>query len=75
MPRALAVTWDAVSGDLTRGAKRATLLRFDGVLGLSLAYGSRPRKLRQPRPSRWPRRAWQPVKHATGPRPTACARS
>ncbi len=36
LPRALAVAWDALRGDLPPGVKRATLLRFDDVLGLSL---------------------------------------
>ena len=37
MPRALAVAWEVLRGDLPPGVKRATLLRFDEVLGLSLA--------------------------------------
>ncbi|MEP7062257.1 MAG: cysteine--tRNA ligase [Betaproteobacteria bacterium] len=37
IPRALAVAWDVLRGDLAPGVKRATLLRFDAVLGLGLA--------------------------------------
>ena len=37
MPRALAVTWDLVKGDLPAATKKATLLQFDNVLGLGLA--------------------------------------
>jgi cysteinyl-tRNA synthetase len=35
--RGLAVTWDLVHADLPAGVKKATLLRFDDVLGLGLA--------------------------------------
>jgi cysteinyl-tRNA synthetase len=37
VPRALAVAWDVLRGELPEPVKRATLLRFDAVLGLSLA--------------------------------------
>lgn len=37
LPRALAVAWDVLRGDLPGGVKRATLARFDDVLGLGLA--------------------------------------
>jgi cysteinyl-tRNA synthetase len=37
VPRALAVAWEALRGDLPPAVKRATLLRFDTVLGLGLA--------------------------------------
>jgi cysteinyl-tRNA synthetase len=37
MPRALALTWDLVRSDLPPSTKKATLLHFDKVLGLSLA--------------------------------------
>ncbi len=37
VPRALAVAWEALRGDLPAPAKRATLLAFDAVLGLRLA--------------------------------------
>jgi cysteinyl-tRNA synthetase len=37
MPRALAVLWDLVKGDLSPSTKKATLLQFDRVLGLRLA--------------------------------------
>jgi len=36
-PRALAVTWDLVRGDLPPRAKKATVLHFDSVLGLRLS--------------------------------------
>jgi cysteinyl-tRNA synthetase len=36
-PRALAVAWDALRGDLPAAVKRATVLRFDDVFGLGLA--------------------------------------
>ncbi len=42
MPRALAVTWDLVRSDLPDPAKKATLLRFDRVLGLRLAEWQPP---------------------------------
>jgi cysteinyl-tRNA synthetase len=38
LPRALAVAWEALRGDLAPGIKRATLARFDDVLGLGLAH-------------------------------------
>ncbi len=37
LPRALAVAWEALRGELPAGVKRATLVRFDAVLGLGLA--------------------------------------
>ncbi len=37
LPRALAVAWDVLRGDLAPAVKRATLARFDEVLGLRLA--------------------------------------
>ena len=40
LPRALAVAWEALRGDLAPAVKRATLLRFDSVLGLGLAQWS-----------------------------------
>ena len=36
-PRALAVVWDLVRSDLRPAVKKATLVRFDEVLGLGLA--------------------------------------
>jgi cysteinyl-tRNA synthetase len=36
-PRALAVAWEALRGDLAPAVRRATLLRFDAVFGLRLA--------------------------------------
>lgn len=36
MPRALALTWDLNKSDLDDAVKKATVLRFDEVLGLSL---------------------------------------
>lgn len=37
MPRALAVAWEVVRGDLPPATKKATMLQFDRVLGLGLA--------------------------------------
>jgi cysteinyl-tRNA synthetase len=37
LPRALAVAWETLRGDLAPDAQRATLLGFDAVLGLRLA--------------------------------------
>jgi len=37
MPRALAVAWEALRGDLPPAVKRATLLAFDRVFGLALS--------------------------------------
>jgi cysteinyl-tRNA synthetase len=37
VPRALAVAWEALRGDLAAAAKRATLRKFDAVFGLGLA--------------------------------------
>ncbi len=42
MPRALAVTWELVRGDLPKGVKKATILVFDQVLGLGLDKWSPP---------------------------------
>ena len=39
LPRALAVAWDALRGDLAPGAKRATLLRFDDVPAREILVG------------------------------------
>jgi len=36
-PRALALAWDVLRGDLPAGVRRATILRFDDVFGLGLA--------------------------------------
>ena len=36
MPRAMSVTWDLVRSDLPDGLKKATIMRFDEILGLSL---------------------------------------
>jgi len=40
LPRALAVAWDVLRGDLPGGVKRATLADFDRVFGLGLATWS-----------------------------------
>ncbi|HVF63910.1 MAG TPA: cysteine--tRNA ligase [Casimicrobiaceae bacterium] len=37
LPRALAVSWDVLRGDAQPAVKRATLARFDDVLGLGLS--------------------------------------
>jgi len=37
VPRALAIAWEALRGDLPPAVKRATLLKFDEVFGLGLA--------------------------------------
>ncbi len=37
VPRALAIAWEVLRGDLPPAVRRATLLRFDDVLGLRLA--------------------------------------
>ena len=37
MPRAMSVTWDLVRSDLPDGLKKATITRFDEILGLRLA--------------------------------------
>ena len=37
VPRALAVAWETLRGDLAPAVKRATLLKFDAVFGLGLA--------------------------------------
>ena len=37
MPRALALAWEALRGDLPPAVKHATLLHFDSVFGLGLA--------------------------------------
>lgn len=37
MPRALALTWEVVRGDLPQSVKKATVTAFDKVLGLRLA--------------------------------------
>ncbi len=36
LPRALALAWEVLRGDLAPGAKKATLLEFDRVFGLGL---------------------------------------
>jgi len=43
-PRALAVAWDLLRGDAPDAVKRATLARFDDVLGLRLAAWRPPRQ-------------------------------
>ena len=37
LPRALAVAWEVLRGDLAPAVRRATLARFDEVFGLGLA--------------------------------------
>ena len=37
MPRVLALCWDLAGSGLADGVKKATLLHFDGVMGLGLA--------------------------------------
>jgi cysteinyl-tRNA synthetase len=37
VPRALAVAWEVLRGELPPAVRRATLLRFDDVLGLGLS--------------------------------------
>jgi cysteinyl-tRNA synthetase len=37
VPRALAVAWEVLRGDLPPAVRRATLVKFDAVLGLRLA--------------------------------------
>jgi cysteinyl-tRNA synthetase len=43
-PRALAVAWELLRGDAPDAVKRATLARFDDVLGLGLAAWRPPRQ-------------------------------
>jgi cysteinyl-tRNA synthetase len=40
LPRALAIAWEVLRGEFPPGVRRATLLRFDRVLGLGLAAWS-----------------------------------
>ena len=47
LPRALAVAWEALRGDAPAAVKRATLAKFDEVLGLGLATW-RPRAVEVP---------------------------
>ena len=42
VPRALAIAWEVLRGTLPPAVKRATLLRFDDVLGLGLASWAPP---------------------------------
>jgi cysteinyl-tRNA synthetase len=42
LPRALAVAWEALRGDAPAAVKRATLAKFDEVLGLGLATWQPP---------------------------------
>jgi cysteinyl-tRNA synthetase len=42
LPRALAVAWEVLRGDLAVAVRRATLLKFDQVLGLRLAQWRPP---------------------------------
>jgi cysteinyl-tRNA synthetase len=42
LPRALAVAWEALRGELPAGVRRATLAAFDRVLGLGLATWQPP---------------------------------
>lgn len=44
MPRALAVTWDLARSNLPAAAKKATILLFDRVLGLSLDEWQPPKE-------------------------------
>ena len=44
LPRALAVAWETLRGELPPGMKRATLVALDRVLGLSLAAWIPPRE-------------------------------
>jgi cysteinyl-tRNA synthetase len=43
LPRALAVAWDVLRGDLDPAVKRSTLARFDEVFGLGLVAWTPPR--------------------------------
>ena len=45
LPRALAVLWEVVRGDLPDAVKKATVLRLDPVLGLGLAQWSPPEQI------------------------------
>ncbi|HZQ60210.1 MAG TPA: cysteine--tRNA ligase [Casimicrobiaceae bacterium] len=44
VPRALAIAWEVARGDADPGVKRATLARFDRVLGLGLESWQPPRQ-------------------------------
>ena len=58
VPRALAVAWEVLRGDLPPAIRRATLVKFDDVLGLRLArVAADARKSCLPTCRRWPRRA------------------
>ena len=76
VPRALAVAWEVLRGDLPPAVKRATLARFDDVLGLrpramvTAGGGGTPWSRR-----RSPKRGSPHARRRTGPRPTACARN
>ncbi|RPI30879.1 MAG: cysteine--tRNA ligase, partial [Chloroflexota bacterium] len=45
MPRAVALAWEVLRGDLPAGDKKATLLFFDRVLGLGLANWQPPNEI------------------------------
>ena len=57
LPRALAVAWEVLRGDLPPAVKRATLAQFDDVLGLGLAEWTPKARRRSRRDvARWPTR-------------------
>ena len=74
VPRALAVAWEVLRGDLPPAIRRATLLKFDDVLGLRLAAWRPTRGNRScPMCRRWPKRAPLRAAARRGRRPTGCA--
>ena len=75
LPRALAVAWEALRGDAPAAVKRATLAKFDEVLGLGLATWQ-PKAVDSARGHRGAREGarGRPQGEATGRKRTGCAR-
>ncbi len=74
VPRALAVAWEVLRGDLPPAIRRATLRQVRRSTGSAArARGGRPRKWFLPMCRRWPRRAPLRVAARRGPKRTGCA--
>ncbi len=76
VPRALAVAWEVLRGDLPPAIRRATLVRFDAVLGLGLAAWTPREEAVPPEVQALAAGALrQPARARPGPKPTGCAAS
>ena len=76
VPRALAVAWEVLRGDLPPAVRRATLAQVRRrARARARRLGAAPRTSSPRKCRRSPMRGPRPARRSSGPRPTACARN